>query len=245
MADAVGKDEFKSLKKQLQELRQRELEREEAEEKIKLEKSSEAEKEKILRDKELKKIKADLEEQINQLKNTDKKRQEEILKERSVNLILRGKALESEILVSADKNKALRPSQIVRLLKEDFTWDDTQNKFVYIEKDERGKVVDYIDVEDYVKSFLEKEENDNLVKSDVKPNSLNSPRGGTDKGKDLGVSSLQDKKYKPTGDYDPKDPALIKEADHAGMPVEKWIRVKEMRDSRMKIKQERMNNMRK
>lgn len=236
MASTVSKDDYEDLKAQLTELREREIAREEAEEEEKLSKASESEKAKILADKEKDRLRQEYEVKLKQKEKEFEKQMEEAKKLVEMNQALRKRTLESEIIIAAEKNNALKPQQIVRLLKDDFEWDDTLGKYVYEEKDSKGKLVDYHDVESYVAEFLGREENDNLVKSDINANTFSSSRG------DTSTTTTTTKKgdYKPTGKYDPKNPQLLQEARKEGMPVEKWIRIKEMRDKRLKEKEERL-----
>ena len=232
MGKTVNKDDYEDLKTQLNELREREVEREEAEETTKLEKASEVEKIKFAAEKEEKKIRKEYEDKLKQKEKDFQKQVEEATKLIEENKGLRRKTLESEIMIAAEKGNALNSRQIVRLLKEDFEWDETYNKYMYYEKDVKGKIVDYHDVDTYVSDFLGKEENDNLVKSDLNANSFNSQRGNQQDQKPI----VKDKDYKPTGKFNPTDPDLIREARYEGMPVEKWIRIKEMRLKRLEQK---------
>jgi|GEM_PF-2839934 len=232
MGNTVKKDEYEDLKTQLNELREKEREREEAEDATKLEKASEVDKIKFAADKEEKKLRKEYEDKLNQKDKDFKKQVEEVTKLIEQNKGLRRKTLEGEIMIAAEKGNALNSRQIVRLLKEDFEWDDTYGKYVYYEKDIKGKVVDYHDVDTYVSDFLGKEENDNLVKSDINSNTFNSKRGTQQDIK----PPMKDKDYKPTGKFNPADPVLIREARYEGMPVEKWIRIKEMRLKRLEQK---------
>ena len=232
MGKTVNKDDYEDLKSQLVELRDKEREREEAEDAAKLEKATEVEKIKFAAEKEKEKIRKEYEDKLKQKEKDFQKQIEEGTKLIEENKGLRRKTLESEIMIAAEKSNALNSRQIVRLLKEDFEWDETYNKYVYYEKDIKGKVVDYHDVDTYVSDFLGKEENDNLVKSDLNANSFNSQRGNQQEQK----PAVKDKDYKPTGKYDPTDPKLVFEARKEGMPIEKWIRIKEMRDKRFEQK---------
>jgi len=232
MGKTVNKDDYEDLKTQLNELREKEREREEAEDAAKLEKATEVEKIKFAAEKEKDKLRKEYEDKLKQKEKDFNKQVEEVTKLIEQNKGLRGKTLESEIMIAAEKGKALNSRQIVRLLKDDFEWDETYNKYVYYEKDAKGKIVDYHDVDTYVSEFLGKEENDNLVKSDLNANSFNSQRGNQQEQK----PAVKDKDYKPTGKYDPTDPKLVFEARKEGMPIEKWIRIKEMRDKRFEQK---------
>ena len=230
MSNTVNKDDYEDLRKQLGELRQKELEREEAEEAVKLEKASEVDKIKLMAEKEKEKLKREFDERLKKLEKSiedNKAEREKILES---NKSLRHKTLETEILIAAEKNNAIKPSQIVKLLKGDFEWDEDLGKYVVVERDSKGKSKDYHEVDTYVEAFLKKEENDNLVKSELNTNSFQSPRG------DNPGKIKTDKDYKPSGKYDPKNPKLIEDANRAGMSVEKWIQVKELRDKRFEPK---------
>jgi len=235
MVNTVDKEQYEDLRTQLQELRQKELEREEEEERKKMESASEIERKLLKKDKDIAQMKKEFEERIKTIENTAKEREKEAKSLSEANRALRTKTLENEILIAAERSNALRPSQVVRLVKGDFEWDDTYNKYVVFMKDDKGKIVDYKDIDEYIADFLKREDNDNLVKSDVATTSFNQKRGDDD------TNVTKKKDYKPTGNYDPKDPAIIKEADRAGYgkDVERWIRIKEIRDKRLNQKKER------
>jgi len=83
---------------------------------------------------------------------------------------LRGVKLENEILAAAGTYNAINPNQIVRLIKSDFTYDETDNSF-YKNVYKGDKLKDQIEVADFVKEFLSDKENANLVKSGMKAGS--------------------------------------------------------------------------
>ena len=238
MSNTVDKAEYEDLKKQLQEVRAKQLETEEEEEKRRFEKASELEKVKISKDKEMDKLRKDFEDQLAAMKKVDSDRKSELEKERGLTKVLRVKSLENEILIAAEKNNALRPNQIAKLLRDDFEWDESLGKYIHNEFDAKGKLVDYHEVDIYVEEFLKKEENDNLVKSEVNTTSTSHKRG---EGPNI-VVNKDDKGYKPTGTYNPKDPVLLFEARKEGIAVEDLIKRKEMRD---KILQKRADEMKK
>ena len=138
--------------------------------------------------------------------------------------------MQGEILKSAVKHKALRPDQIVRLTKDDFVFDNTLEKFVYHKKDAKGKLVDELTIDERIKEFLDDEENDNLVESSVTNTSLHTDTRTTElEGKVKTENTLGRK----TGEYDPNDEDIKKEAEERGLEVSDLIGIWKMRDDRL------------
>ena len=137
---------------------------------------------------------------------------------------LRGSRLEADIMKAANKCGAIEPSHVFKMLKNDFSYDDEENKFFFYTRDKKGDIKDEIEIKDYIKDFLDKEENDYLVKADFKGSSFN-----TLKNQDRSKNKKTD-----FGDYNPKDPKLLLEAEKEGISIEGLIRSKMKRDAKMK-----------
>ena len=134
---------------------------------------------------------------------------------------LRGSKLESEIIKSA-KN-AIEPSHVFKLLKSDFEYDPSLGKFIHSVRDSKNKITDEIGVDEYVKNFLGKKENDYLVRSDANRSSLHTRSTTADQ-------TIHTK----IGDYDPKDPNLIADAQRKHLKIEDYMKILKLKDEKMK-----------
>jgi len=218
-------EEVEDLKKQFGELKEFREAVEKKTEEEDLKKKTELERTQIKFNKELDKIKEEME--------TERKRQNELLvgKEKEKNEIsaqvgmLRGYKLEGEIIKASTRYKALKPEQIVKLLKDDFTYNETLDRFeflVYNPKDPK-KLMNELDVDERVKEFLSLEDSDNLVEADVK------------KGTRTDLHNADNKKVTKkfdisTSKYDPEDEDIKRQADLKGMSVEDHIKTLMIRD---------------
>lgn len=135
---------------------------------------------------------------------------------------LRTHGLEAEIVRAALKNKAWNAEQIVNLTRSFFTYDEQLDKYTHLERDERNKIVDELSVGDYIKNFLGEEENENLVKGELK------------KSFETQKQQSEGKKFVKKDDleYDPKDPKIIEDAEERGLEVSDWIDIKIMEDKK-------------
>lgn len=210
LKDAPTKDDFASLKKELEDLRKFKQQIDEEQEKQRLEKMSAEEREKVKRDKEKSEFDAKMQ-QLQEMIDKEKAEKERIKQEGEEKVkSLRRVGLENEILKSAKKYNALRPDQIVKLVKDEFDYDESEEKFVKNIK-EGGKLKDILSVDDFIKDFLSKEENDNLVEAKVVKGM------GMDKTKSGDSTTITSKKY------DPKDPTIIRNAELANYTPEQYI----------------------
>ena len=137
---------------------------------------------------------------------------------------LRTMSLENEIIKAAVKGKAIEPSHIVRMLKNEFTFDADLGKFIHQTRDEKGNLKDEFEIDEYVNDFLSKEENDYLVSEDVNRESLRMRESNKDKN----IKIKKDKGDK----YNPKDPKVIEAASDAGLSVGDWIETRKLRDQK-------------
>ena len=145
-------------------------------------------------------------------------------KEEHINL-LRGAKLENEITRAAAKFEAINPAQIVRLLERDFQFDSDLERFVFLKRDAKGKLQDEKNVEERVEEYLTDESNDNLVKTTINT-------AGTGTSQSEASTTTTKSAQKQTDGYDPKDEALIKEADFKRLSVEDLIETKKLRDAK-------------
>ena len=141
---------------------------------------------------------------------------------------LRKDRLEVEVREAAAKNKAISPKQVALMVKNDFTYNEDLDEFEYVTFDKKGKVEGDMTVDERVKSFLEAEENENLVEADVNKNSL-----GTDKSKQTTTTKSASAKKSADGKYDPKDKDLLEEAEENGLEVGDYIETLQMRDAKL------------
>lgn len=81
---------------------------------------------------------------------------------------MRASQLDGELLAAAAANGAANPEQVMRMLKGDITYDETNGTFVYEYKG-RGDAVHTKPLADYVKEFLGDEKNRNLVRAGGQP----------------------------------------------------------------------------
>lgn len=230
----VDQAKLDELQEQLDDLLEKEQEREEEEEKKKLEKADEVEKVKIRSEKEMTKMQKDFDTKLKEFEERFNKTTERLQgKEKEVESLRRIR-LGNEIRDVAGDMKAYNPKQIVKLLADDFEYDEELDKFFYPVKEiKRGELtlVDEKTVEERVKEFLEDPDNDNLVEAEIN-------KGGTGH-KKTESGKVPEKKTK-TGEYDPKDSYIIKEAEKRDMTPENLIKTWIKRDEKMnKIKENR------
>jgi len=226
LSSAPSDDEIKTLKEQLQELKEFkdtiDSKREEEEDK----KRTETERQLIAQQKDFEKTKTLLEEQLEKFQAQLDKRDEELKKQTDQVKSLRYFRLENEIAQYALTYEAINPRQIVRLIKDDAVYDENLDKFYYPVFDNKGKMINELTIEEKVKEFLEDSENENLVKSKVNTDSMHTKK------------SDGDKAPPDFGSYDPKDPKLIQEAQDRRLTIEDWIAIKIKKDEKLqKIKE--------
>ena len=154
-------EEYSKLKKEMDSIRKEKEAKE-------LETKTEAEKEAIKARKELESLREEFQSKIDEaMKGVEKK--DEVINSLSGEVEnLRSFKLEREILSAANKHKAINPNQIVRLLRGDFEYDKTDDSYYHNVKTKTGSLKDQVDVETYVKNFLEDDENSNLVSAGMR-----------------------------------------------------------------------------
>lgn len=136
---------------------------------------------------------------------------------------LRGSKLEGDIIKASNKYGAIKPSDIYRMVKDDFEFDADEGRFYHYTKDKSGAIKDEKDVDEYIKDFLADESNDYLVKAEVRGNSFHSQNNNNE----------SRKSSKTTGKYNPNDPLIQKKAAQVKLSVENYIKTQEMRDAKM------------
>ena len=165
------KDNHTAMQKTLKELEEKQkvaeldkIEDEKERERAKLTQQFKKERDKF--DAELDKLRTEITQH-----NEEKDRQAEVSKR------YRRQALEGAI-ANAAAAKAFNPQQIVRLLVDDFKYDETDDRWYKEVYDNAGKLKELLAVDDYVGAFLNHSINENLLKADVKGGS------GTERGKE-------------------------------------------------------------
>ena len=209
--DAVDPDEVKKQKKELKDLQDFKKEKEEEEEE-KLKNLDDKDRMKIRFDKQMKKM----QDEIDNIKSSKKEVENKIEENNKVAETriekLRMKTLRADIVEEASKYEVYNTSQIFRQVKDDFEYDKEMDEFVHIVRDKKGKIVDEISVDAYIKEFLKDEANENLLRSKVNKNSMHSNKQNANKDKDK------------TGGFNPKDPEIVKSARYTNMTPEQYIK---------------------
>jgi len=229
LENAPNSEDFESMKETLSELKEFKKEKDaEAEEKADKERT-ELERAQVSFNKEFEafktKMKNDMEKVVKESGDKDK----EIEKSKAQVKELRRFRLDGEIRDAAKKFKAYSERQIVSIVRDNFTYDESLDKFSHLVKDSKGKITDEKSVEEFVEDFLKDPENDNLVESDV-----NTSGSHTSSSRNQTSSHKSTKKF---GKYDPNDEKLILEADDKGLSIEDLIDIKEKKDAKLaKIK---------
>jgi len=213
------KEKVTKLTEAEQELTRLKKEKDEAE----LASKTEAEKEAIRYKKELEKFKEDMNAKFNDKFQEITKKDEKIGNLEKEVSTLRTVRLEREIVSAASKYNAVNPNQIVRLLKGDFEYDSTDGAYYHNVIGKRGGLEDQVDVDAYVKKFLEDEDNSNLVKGGAKAGTGTSTRTDSSSSRKSNIESKSEglsdaqvteklKAWAKTHDYnwdDSKDKSFI------------------------------------
>jgi hypothetical protein len=222
MTNFPDAEDYEKTKKAYNDLLEFKKEIEKQKEEEELKNKTELERAEVLHKKQLK----EMEERFNQQMEKFQKSIEEkdsILQEKDKKLQVNRKiSLEKDILEFAAKYEAYSPQQIVRLLSPDFTYDDQLEKWVMLKKDNKGKIIDELEIHDHVKSFLTDEANSNLVRANV--NSDGSGQRPNPSPKRLPSGSKK---------YDANDDKIKGEAELRGLSVEDYIGILEIRDSKL------------
>lgn len=229
LKDAPDPASIKALKEELSQLKAFKEDFDKKAEEEEMKKKTELERMEINFKKQLDSLSSELD-RLKSERDTEKKQFEETLnKEKAEKQRLRLTKLESDIVKYSVKYKALKPEQIVKLVKDDFTYDEELDKFVYLVKDEKGKLQDELSVEDRVKRFLSDPDNENLIAS-----SANTDGTGANSASASGAADNTSAIKKPGGKkYDPKDPDIIRLAYLKGMSVEDTIATLKKKDEKL------------
>jgi DNA repair exonuclease SbcCD ATPase subunit len=168
------KDNYAAMQNALKELK----EKQEAAEVEKIEDEKERERAKLTQ--EFKKEQEKFEAELNKLRTEITQHNEEKERQAEVSKRYRRQALEGAV-ANAAAAKAFNPQQIVRLLADDFKYDEADDRWYKEIYDNAGKLKELLAVDEYVGAFLNDPINENLLKADVKGGS------GTDRGKEKGL----------------------------------------------------------
>lgn len=201
-------DEFNSLRENYSKMQQTLKEMEEAHKVAELEKiEDEKERERAKMAQEFKKEKEKFESELDKLRMEIGKHNEEKEKQAQITRRYRQQALEGAV-VNAAATKAFNPQQIVKLLVDDFTYDEKDDRWYREVYDRNGKLKEMLSVDEYVESFLNDPINENLLKADVRSGS-DTPRG-----------NVQDRKTGVPVKEEPSD-VMYKWAARVGFNIDK------------------------
>jgi hypothetical protein len=172
------RSDYQKLQDQLKELSEKQddedlkkIEDEKERARVKMER--EFEKERSL----LKKQMEDMNKQIDSFSHEKKQHVETLNK-------WRRSSLENDIISTAAP-KAYNPKQIVKLIVDDFEYDEQDDRWYKHVYDEKGKLTTVLSVKEFVTAFLADEDNENLLKADIKRGS-DTPRGNQQQRQDDG-----------------------------------------------------------
>ena len=209
---AVDPATVTELKDQLKVLQDFKKEADDKKEEEDLKKLDSTQREKLRFDKKI----TEMQDQIDAIKDVGKQEKEKYVEKEKSNQSriekLRMKTLRADIMEEAIKYDPIKPSQVFRLVKDDFEYDSDMDEFVHTVRDKKGKIIEEIYVAEYVKEYLEDEANENLIKSKVNKNSLNLEKHGNKNKKD------------GLGRHNPKDPVIVSAADRSNQTPEQYIK---------------------
>jgi len=227
--DAIDPDVVDALKKDLKILQDFKKEMDDKVEEEKLKNLDDNQRRELRFKKELEAMK----EQIDSIKNVAKeaedkvKETEESAKKRIEKLRL--KTLRADIVEEASKYSVFNAAQVYKLVKDDFEYDKDMDEFYHLIRDKDGTILKELNVSEYVKNYLEDEDNENLIRSKANTNTMHTKNQANNK-------SNNDK----LGGYKADDPDVKRLADEANMDPEKYIlRVLIPRDKRKKQMKEK------
>jgi hypothetical protein len=215
MDNMIPSTEKEELDEELSKLKKFKSEIDKAEEEKELAQKTEVERLELQMKKQEKSFQEQLDTKIKDIMGEQEVTKKELAETREEAKTLRFHGLEAEIIREAAKLDAWNPQQIFLLTRDIFTYDKDLGKFSFQDRDERDKLVDEMSVPEYLKDFLSREENENLIKSKVNTSSFKS----------------EDDKTKHTtskgdlGKFNPKDPEIIKSAELNSMTPERYIKV--------------------
>lgn len=228
MKGMTDKETLDALKEEFEGLKTFKSEIDKKKEKDKLDKMDEIERVRLESKKEAEKFQKQMDDLKKEFEKEKGERDKEfdIAQKKISNL--RKSTLDMDIMEAAVKGKAWNPKQVVKLVRDDFTYDDDLDKYSFIKRDSKGKVEDELSIPEYVDAYLKDESNENLVKSDVNTSSLHSDK-----------TKPGEKPIPTKSKYNPKDPDIIREADLQDVSVERHIKYLEMKDEAMAKKEEK------
>ena len=228
MKGMTDKETLDALKEEFEGLKTFKSEIDKKKEKDKLDKMDEIERVRLESKKEAEKFQKQMDDLKKEFEKEKGERDKEfdIAQKKISNL--RKSTLDMDIMEAAVKGKAWNPKQVVKLVRDDFTYDDDLDKYSFIKRDGKGKVEDELSIPEYVDAYLKDESNENLVKSDVNTSSLHSDK-----------TKPGEKPIPTKSKYNPKDPDIIREADLQDVSVERHIKYLEMKDEAMAKKEEK------
>lgn len=219
IAGLPDSDEIKSLKEELEALKDFKSEIDKKKEEDELKKLDEVERLKISHRKTVEEKEAELQAEKDSLAKI--KEEEEAEKSDLQNQIkeLRTARLEAEIVKVAATKSAWNPDQVARLVRDDFTYDDDLQRYIHTVRDAKGKLIADKEVDEYVSEYLEKEENENLIRSDVNNTTLHADRDKLDQS----TGSKKTTTKKESKSYDPNDPEIKEAAEMENMEPDRYI----------------------
>jgi hypothetical protein len=209
MSDMPDPDEFDSLRSEYQKLQDqmKTLAEKQADEELKkIDDEKERARVKMERefDKERSKLQKTMDDMNKQIESftAEKQQHQETLNK------WRRSSLENDIISSAAP-KAYNPGQIVKLIVEDFEYDEQDDRWYKHVYDAKGKLTTVLSVKEFVTAFLADEDNENLLKADIKRGS-DTPRGNQQNRQDDG----------PPAEKTPTD-EMYRWAEMSGLEVNK------------------------
>lgn len=211
-----------------------------AEEEELAKKKNDLEREKYLHEKELTKLQTEITTLRGSLQTAQEEQKNHAEQYQSELATLRSIQLENDIF-SASKELAYNPKQIVLLLKSDFTYDNELHQYVHPVTNDKGKVVDEVSVAEHVKTFLAKEENDNLALAPAKASGSGTPSASpvTSSSSSSTTNSNSNSPFAKS-DSQSKQAKLKREANLRDFTVDEWVELKKLKaDIVAKKKKER------
>jgi hypothetical protein len=126
------------------------------------------------------------------------------------------KLLEYQVISEAKKMKAYNPSQIFRLLKDEFQQSETGDFYIPV-TDENGNEVSRKTVQQHLSEFLNDPNNDNLIEADTKGGTGHfQPLYSTKQGKDRHGKPKSRKKFSQE---------ILEGAQERGLSPEDWSQI--------------------
>lgn len=142
--------------------------------------------------------------------------------------------LKSRLRTAAVNAKAYSPEQVIALIISDFIYDEENDDYIYPIYNNKGKLVDEKTPEEYVKEFLTRPENDNLIKADIHggSGSSNNSDDQSNNNKEIIESGKDKTKIKITDQ-------IKREAKLVDMTPEVYIEMLEQKEAILAAKREK------